>query len=368
MLSRNVSSADKLANELELIIKSGIYLNGPHKEKFEQRFADYLGRGVEVVGVANATDAIEILLRSLGIGAGDEVIMPAHTALATAAGVLMAGATPVLVDINPQDYCISVDKASEAISSRTRAIIGVHLYGHPFAAEAFTELCSINNIYLLEDCSQSHGARLGSKMTGTLGHAAVFSFYPTKNLGGICDAGAIVTVDSELAKSLRQVAQYGWNSGRLAKRVAGRNSRMSDIAACVLNRNIGYLEEDNAQRIRRARFLSAELQSQPQLTVPTFSDLYRHVFHQYVIRYNARDELKRDLESAGFRVGIHYSELIHQHPAYANSVKISGSLENSEKIVTEILSLPITPDIDMEELRALVARIKSFVCNTTASI
>lgn len=368
MLSRNVSSADRLADELELIIKSGIYLNGPHKEKFEQKFADYLGCGVEVVGVANATDAIEILLRALGIGVGDEVIIPAHTALATAAGILMAGATPVLVDISPRDYCISIDKASEAITRRTKAIFGVHLYGQPFAADRFMELCAKNNIYLLEDCSQAHGARLGSKMIGTLGHGAVFSFYPTKNLGGICDAGAIVTRDCELAKSLRQIAQYGWDSERLSASFIGRNSRMSDIAACVLNKNLGFLDEDNEQRIMRASFLTTELQSLQQLVLPTSSDLYRHVFHQYVIRYSARDDLKRDLESCGFSVGVHYTELIHQHPAYSKLVRKSGSLANSEKIVKQVLSLPVTSDVKMDELYRLVARIKDFVCQRTASV
>jgi dTDP-4-amino-4,6-dideoxygalactose transaminase len=322
---------------------------GPEVEGFEAAFSAYQGVG-HAIGVASGTDAIELALRAAGIGAGDEVITVSHTAVATVCGIERAGAKPVLVDIDPVSYTMDPAAAAAAVTPRTKALVPVHLYGHPADMPALTALAGRHGLLLIEDCAQAHGARLGGRLVGTFGHLGAFSFYPTKNLGACGDAGAVITGDAQLAARLRRLRTYG-QASRYRHLERGVNSRLDEVQAAILSVKLKHLDEHN--RVRRAlaarydRLL--EHVACPQIRSGG-GEVY-HVYHLYVVRHGDRDSLADRLRGQGVETLVHYPVPVHLQEAYADLGYRRGDLPVTERICARILSLPMcaaltTADID----------------------
>jgi dTDP-4-amino-4,6-dideoxygalactose transaminase len=334
----NLNPLDELlSTEVDIavqrVLRSGWYILGPEVERFEVDFAAYHSVR-HAVGVANGTDAIELALRAAGVGTGDEVITTAHTAVATVCAVERSGATPILVDIDPYFYTIDPTAVEAAITSRTKAIIPVHLYGQPADITSLRAIADRHHLLLIEDCAQAHGARYNDQRVGTFGHLAAFSFYPTKNLGAYGDGGAVITNDDQFADKLRKLRNYG-QSTRYVHVESGINSRLDELQAAILQVKLRHLDEGNAQRRVLATEYSSLLQS---VHTPAARPNAYHVYHLYVIRHPHRDQLAEALRDQGIGTLIHYPIPIHKQQAYAH---LNFSLPITERIAGEILSLPL---------------------------
>ena len=347
--------AEPLQAAVKRVIERGWFILGPEVEAFEHEFAAY-HQVDHAVAVANGTDAIELALRAAGIGADDEVITVAHTAVATVAAIERTGAQPVLVDIDPISYTMSPAAAEAAITPRTRAILPVHLYGHPADLSAFSALAKKYHLLLIEDCAQAHGARYQDRLVGTFGDLAAFSFYPTKNLGADGDAGAVITRDADLAAKLRRLRNYG-QSSRYVHDERGSNSRMDEMQAAILRVKLPLLNEYNALRRRFADLYTAQLRRVITPAVP--SDLY-HVYHLYVIRHPQRDKLIEHLKTAGIGTLIHYPVPVHLQKAYANLGYRRGDLPTTEQISDEIVSLPLYIGLSEDDIRYVADSVNDF--------
>ncbi|MEP7290023.1 MAG: DegT/DnrJ/EryC1/StrS family aminotransferase [Chloroflexota bacterium] len=340
--------ADELNMAAQRVLNSGWYILGPEVEAFEAAFAAYHGVA-HAVGVANGTDAIELALRAAGIGPGDEVITVAHTAVATVCAIEEAGATPVLVDIDPLAYTMNPLAAEAAITSRTRALLPVHLYGQPADMTALSTLAAKHNLLLIEDCAQAHGARDLDCLVGTMGHIGTFSFYPTKNLGAYGDGGAVITNDAEIAGKLRRLRNYGQVS-RYEHAEHGINSRLDEMQAAILCVKLAHLDEHNATRRQLA---AAYNQTLEQVTQPTERNGAYHVYHLYVIRHPQRDKLREALRERGVGTLIHYPIPVHRQAAYADLGYKVGSLPVTEQIAGEILSLPLYVGLTPNDIKTI---------------
>ncbi len=357
-------SAEYRAHEKEILAAmqrvgdSGHYILGLEVAAFEREFAAEIG-AAHAVGVANGTDAIVLALRALGLGAGDTVVTVAHTAVATVAAIELAGATPLLVDIEPKSFALDVNQLADTLrqnrSHKIKAVIPVHLYGHPADMAAILELAKQFDLRVIEDCAQAHGATIDGKTVGTFGDAAAFSFYPTKNLGAIGDGGAVVTNNPKLAQRVRELRQYGWRE-RYISSISGMNSRLDELQAAILRVKLPHLKRDNARRrelagiysamgapsTRSARSENNQQRAEQVLGAPTVRAGCSHVFHQYVIRSPRRDALMEFLKSRGVPTAIHYPQPVHTQPAYAGRVAVgAGGLAASERACREVLSLPM---------------------------
>lgn len=356
MILQSDPKAGYLAHQREIddairqTIDSGWYILGKQVAAFEQEFAAYIG--VEhCVGVANGTDAIVLALRACGVGAGDAVITVSHTAVATVAAIELAGAEPLLVDIDPATFTISPQAVEDAIkeyrgSAKLRAIIAVHLYGHPAEMAAILELARRYDLRVIEDCAQAHGAKLGDRRGGSIGDIAAFSFYPTKNLGALGDGGAVVTNDGTLAERLRLLREYGWRE-RYVSEIAGMNSRLDELQAAVLRVKLKYLDAENDQRQQIARIYAQRLAA-ISLQLPKVCGDVSHVYHQYVVRTADRDRLKDRLREQGIGALVHYPVPVHQQPAYRNRTNVT--LPETERAAREVLSLPMFPQLTDEQV------------------
>lgn len=345
--------ADEIAEAVQRVLESGWYILGPEVEAFETEFAEYHGVA-HCVAVANGTDAIELALRAGGIEPGDEVITVAHTAVATVCAVERAGATPVLVDIDPQTYTMDPTAAAAAITPRTKALLPVHLYGHPADVGALKELADRHGLLLVEDCAQAHGAQVGDRPVGTIGKLGAFSFYPTKNLGAYGDGGAVITHDGQLAERLRRLRNYG-QAARYHHLSRGVNSRLDEMQAALLRVKLAHLDEHNHQRRHLAQCYGRTL---ADLVLPVEKTGYKHVFHLYVVRHHSRDRLQQGLRARGIGTLIHYPIPIHRQPGYADLGYGYGSLPVTERIADEIVSLPLYPGLTehhIEEVAGAVA-------------
>lgn len=298
-------------------------------------------------------------LKACGIGHGDEVITVSFTAVATVAAVELCGATPVLVDINSDTYTLDPDQIASVISPRTKAILPVHLYGHPADMDQIVSLADEHNLFVVEDCAQSHGALYQGKKTGSLGDIAAFSFYPTKNLGAIGDGGMVVTDDAALEKRVRLLRQYGWEH-RNDSCIPGMNSRLDELQAAILRVKLNHLDAENIRRRNAAHEYRKNLQS-TGLTLPNEGKNTIDVYHQYVIRTLKRDLLKLYLAEHGVDTLIHYPVPVHLQLAYRDSVQLENrQLPMTESICKEILSLPMHPYIEKQDIRLIADRIKDF--------
>jgi dTDP-4-amino-4,6-dideoxygalactose transaminase len=320
------------------VLQRGWYVLGPEVEAFEAAFAAYHGME-HAVGVASGTDAIELALRAAGVGPGDEVITVSHTAVATVCAIERAGAKPVLVDVDPVSYTMAPGAAAAAISPRTKAIVPVHLYGHPADMPSLVALAERRHLLLIEDCAQAHGARLGGRLVGTFGQLGAFSFYPTKNLGACGDGGAVLTGDAQLAARLRRLRTYG-QATRYRHVERGVNSRLDEIQAAILSVKLKHLDEHNETRRALAAQYDRLLERVERPEVRSGAGVY-HVYHLYVVRHPERDSLATRLRARGVETLVHYPVPVHLQEAYADLGYRRGDLPVTERIAEEILSLPM---------------------------
>jgi dTDP-4-amino-4,6-dideoxygalactose transaminase len=344
------------------VLESGQYILGREAEAFEARFAATIGVA-HAIGCGNGTDALELALRACGIGAGDLVFTVSHTAVATVAAIERAGATPVLVDIERDGFTLDPAELERMLRApppgRPAAIIPVHLYGEPAALGEIIELARAHGLRVIEDSAQSHGALYHDRVTGSLGDFGCFSFYPTKNLGALGDAGALVTSDATLATAAREIREYGWRD-RYVSAQPGINTRLDPIQAAVLNVKLDSLVAGNARRQAIAARYDAGLAGLP-LTLPHRRNSTTHVFHQYVIRLPDRDRLREQLRQVQIGTGIHYPLPVHLHPAYRGRIACGPSgLAASEAAAREILSLPIYPQLSDGAVDRVITEIRRF--------
>jgi dTDP-4-amino-4,6-dideoxygalactose transaminase len=342
---------------IQKVLQSGWYVLGEEVKQFEKEFAEYHGASFSA-GVGSGTEALHLAIAALGIGPGDEVITVAHTAVATVSAIELTGAKAVLVDIEPDFFTIDPSKIQAAITSRTKAIVAVHVYGQAANLDEIFRIAKKNNIRVVEDCAQSVGTLYGNKKAGSLGDIGCFSFYPTKNLGAIGDGGAVVTHDEKLAKKVNLLRQYGWEERYISK-IPGWNSRLDELQAAVLRVKLRYLDADNQKRIEIAKaydeaFLGTSV-STPRVRVNT-----RHTYHLYVIQSERRDALMDHLKKQGIQPMIHYPMPVHLQPAYLGRIGVSGQLEVTEKAANSILSLPMYPELDFESVKKVIQSVREF--------
>lgn len=339
------------------VLAGGRYILGHEVEAFESEFAAFLGVD-HVVGVASGTDALLLALRALGVGPGDEVITVSHTAVATVAAIEHSGATPRFAEIDPSTYLLDPGALSAVITSRTRAVVPVHLYGRAVDMDKLLPIAREHGLVVVEDCAQAHGARYQGRMVGTFGDAAAFSFYPTKNLGALGDGGAVATDRSDVAERVRLLRQYGWRE-RYVSDIAGYNSRLDELQAAVLRVRLRHLAAENDARRRLAAVYDAMLADLP-LRVPVTGDAVEHVYHLYVISHERRDSLAAYLQSQGVATAIHYPVPVHLQAAYMRLGYGRGSLPHSESAAQTVLSLPMYPDMPADAARVVAADIAAF--------
>jgi dTDP-4-amino-4,6-dideoxygalactose transaminase len=360
-LANYLAHSNEIDSALRRCLKSGSYILGPEVDSFEKEFAAYLGIG-QAVGVASGTDALYLALRACDVGPGDAVLSVSHTAVATTAAIMLCAATPVFVDIDPTTFTIDVGRLEETIMKyrgRLKAIVPVHLYGHPAHMTDIMHVSARYNLRVVEDCAQAHGATWEDRKTGTFGDIAAFSFYPTKNLGALGDGGAVVTNDRELAERVRRLREYGWEERYISKSV-GINSRLDEIQAAILRVKLRHLDEDNSRRISRARLYTEALTDEERITLPKTANEATHVFHQYVIRVAERDSLRNYLRDRGTGTLVHYPVPVHQQPAYAGRFKLYGPLHETEAAAREILSLPLFPEMTENQLETVVHQLRAW--------
>jgi dTDP-3-amino-3,4,6-trideoxy-alpha-D-glucose transaminase len=357
---------DEIDAALAETLESGWYILGKQAAAFEAEFATYC-HAKSCVGVNSGTDALHLALRACDIGPGDEVITVAHTAVATVAAIRMAGATPVLVDIDPTTYTLDAQTLDDAITPATKAILPVHLYGHAADLRTIAQIAHRRGLWLIEDCAQAHGATLDGKPLGSFGDLACFSFYPTKNLGAFGDGGAVVGQDPQLIEQVRLLREYGWTATqRYVSQVEGVNSRLDELQAAVLRVRLRHLDEQNEMRRRLAAFYHDLLPR--ALARPVEWEGCRHVYHLYVVRVPGgevqRHQVRRALEAIGIGTGIHYPVPVHRQPAYAGGQVIAGALPHTERAADEILSLPMYPALSVQQVERVAAALAEILTET----
>ena len=339
------------------VMRGNRYILGGEVAALEREFASFIGVGY-AVGVANGTDALELALRALEIGPGDEVITVSHTAVATVAAIEAAGAVPVLVDVTPDHYTLNPFQLGEVLSPRTKAIIAVHLYGQAADLDAIDAFCSKHGLSLIEDVSQAHGAMWQGRRLGSIGHVACFSCYPTKNLGCIGDAGLVTTNDGDIAQRVRMLREYGWRE-RYVSDIPGRNSRLDELQAAILRVKLRYLDADNQRRGQLAAFYTQALAHLP-ITLPQSRKEATHVFHLYVLRCLHRQALLAHLKSFGVHAGVHYPVPVHLQPAYRGRLRLATDMSVTESLAYEVVSLPMYPELDESQLQQVVNAVNSW--------
>ncbi len=352
-----VAHKEKIDAAVSRVLAKGWYILGEETKAFEAEFASYIGVA-HAIGVGSGTEALHVALAACAISNGDEVITVSHTAVATVAAIESAGASPVLVDIEPDFYTLDPAKLEAAITPRTKAIIPVHLYGQPANLDPILDIARRHGLRLIEDCAQSHGALYKGQRVGSFGDVACFSFYPTKNLGAIGDGGMVVTNDSELAERAFLLRQYGW-ADRYVSSMSGWNSRLDELQAAILRVKLPYLDNDNGERARLANVYADSL-SGAGLGLPAQRQDTKHVYHLYVVRSARRDDLQSFLKDRGIGALVHYPLPIHLQPAYRNRLRGSDKLQETELAAREVLSLPIYPELEESQLRKVINEVLSF--------
>jgi dTDP-4-amino-4,6-dideoxygalactose transaminase len=365
--------ANYLAHRAEIdvavarVLDSGWYILGREVQDFERDFAAYLGVG-HAAGVASGTDAIVLALRACGVAPSDGVLTVSQTAGATVAAVELAGATPILVDIDPATYTIDPNRLADAVRQDwgvpLKAIVAVHLYGYPADMPAIMDIANRHGLAVVEDCAQAHGATLRGIHTGSWGHIAAFSFYPTKNLGGLGDGGAVATNDPALAERARRLREYGWRE-RYVSEEPGLNSRLDELQAAILRVKLRYLDVENARRRRIAAAYDVEL-SETGVRLPSCAAGAVHVYHQYVIRSDARDALRAGLRRHDIDTLIHYPMPVHLQPAYRGRVR-HGALDRTERAAAQILSLPMFPELTDAQVSAVASTTAALARSASAA-
>ena len=351
---------DQVADEVERgwseVLACGAYVGGPQVTAFEQEYAALLG--VEhCIGVANGTDALELALRACGIGAGDEVVLPANTFVATAEAVVRAGAVPVLADVDKDCLLLDPESVASVVGPATRAVVPVHLFGQTAPVEQLEELVAVHGLVVVEDAAQSQGALRHGRPAGSLGVASATSFYPGKNLGAYGDAGAVMTNDAEVARRVRMLGNHG-SPAKYQHVELGFNSRMDTLQAVVLRAKLARLADWNAQRRAAAEHYDSLLGDLPEVRLPARLPGNVDVWHLYVVRVPDRDVVLRCLNAAGVGAGIHYPVPVHLQPAF-RSLGGPGAFPIAETAAQEILSLPLYPGITAQQQERVVDALRS---------
>jgi dTDP-4-amino-4,6-dideoxygalactose transaminase len=343
------------------VMERAAFIMGAEMEAFERDFADYIGVKF-ALGVSSGTDALHLALRAQGVGPGDEVITAANTFIATCEAITHSGATVRLVDVHPGTYNLDPVKLEFAITSRTKAILPVHLYGQSADMDPILKVARAHHLFVLEDCAQSHGARYHGKKTGTFGKAACFSFYPGKNLGAYGDGGAILTNDAALADQARLLRNHG-QSVKYEHQVVGYCNRLDNLQAAVLRIKLPYLEQWNAARRSRAAFYNKLLADVPNIVTPYVPQNVEAIYHLYVIRVTdgRRDALQAFLNYAGVATGLHYPIPVHLQPAYASLGHKPGDFPVSEQLAAQGLSLPMYPELTDDQVGYVSGKIMEFM-------
>ena len=342
---------------LARVLEGGWYIGGKEVATFEESFASYVAAG-HCVGVGNGLDAIHLALRAMGVGAGDEVLVPSNTYIATWLAVSYSGATPVPVEPDEGTFNIDPGRLEAALTVRTKAVIPVHLYGQPADLDPIMEVAWKHGISVLEDAAQAHGASYKGQRVGSHGNAVAWSFYPAKNLGAFGDAGAVTTHDEELAERVRALGNYG-SRRKYINEVRGFNSRLDPMQAAVLRVKLRHLDDWNERRRQTAALYSRELQGS-SVRLPTVPDWAHHVWHLYVVRSSARDSLVRHLQRQGIGTVVHYPVPPHLQVAYADLGYRDGDLPLAEAIHSDVMSLPIGPHLDTTDAMRVIATIHQF--------
>jgi dTDP-4-amino-4,6-dideoxygalactose transaminase len=359
---------DQIDAAIARILDSGVYILGQEVANFEREFAAYIGVGY-AIGVGSGTEALNIALRACGIGRGHLVITAAHTAVATVAAIELCGATPLLVDIDPITFTIDPNRVEDtlrefanskqsAINGRPKAIVPVHLYGHPADIESIVSIAHRYELRVIEDCAQSHGAMYLGRKSGAWGDMAAFSFYPTKNLGALGDGGMIVTSDSELEERARLLREYGWRDRHVSE-FPGLNSRLDALQAAILQVKLQFLDQENGKRRILAGIYDNALRGS-SVKLPKCCPKVLHVYHQYVVRCPQRDSLRAFLRERAIGTSIHYPVAVHQQFAYRGRVSSTRSLDHSEAAASQVLSLPMYPELPAEHAEAVTEAISSY--------
>lgn len=349
---------DELLPAIEEVLERGDFILGGAVAKFEEEFARYCGAKY-AVATSSGLSALELSLHALGIGPGDEVILPPNTFIATALAVSRAGAVPVFADADEATQLLDPKLAEKAITKKTKALLPVHLFGQPAAMKPLLALAKKRGLLLIEDACQAHGAEQDGRRAGSFGAAAAFSFYPGKNLGAFGDAGAVVTGDETLALKLKELRNVG-SSVKYQHPVKGDNARLDTLQAAVLLVKLRHLDEWNKHRRKIAALYSKELAGVGDLVLPATAPGNTPVYHLYVIRSKRRDELAKHLAAQGVPTVIHYPVPIHLQPAYAELGHKTGAFPVSERLAREILSIPIHPELSDEDARFVAAQVKAF--------
>jgi dTDP-4-amino-4,6-dideoxygalactose transaminase len=350
---------NEIQNRMNGVIQKNQFILGEEVDQFEKNFAAYCGVD-HAVGVASGLDALALALRAFGVGPGDEVITAANTCMATALAVSSIGAKVVLVDLDPETFNLDVSQLEEVVTPRSRAIIPVHLYGRPVEMGPILMMAEKHNLRVLEDASHAHGASYeNGKRVGTLGHAAAFSLYPTKNLGALGDAGIVTTQDGALAEHLRTLRNYG-SKVKNEHQTLGANSRLDTLQAAILNLKLTRLDSWNQARQSAAKIYAELLERTTCITRPNPLSDIGHVYHLYVIRTPKRDALMKYLASKGIASLVHYPIPIHLQEAYADEGWQRGDFPRAEEQAREILSLPIFPHITREQIEYVAQEVGAF--------
>lgn len=350
--------SDELDEAYNRVMDSGWYILGEEVELFEAEFAEYCGVN-HCIGVANGLDALHLILRGYGIGAGDEVIVPSNTYIATWLAVSYAEATPVAIEPNPRTYNLAPENIESAITPQTKAIMPVHLYGQPAQMDEIMKIARKHNLKVIEDAAQAQGARYKGKRAGSLGDAAGFSFYPGKNLGAFGDAGAVTTNDDKLADAVRVLRNYG-SRVKYHNEIKGFNSRLDPLQAAFLRVKLRHLDEWNVRRTEIAGQYLQKLSEMPNCILPFVPGEIEPSWHLFVIRHTKRDALQRFLESENVGTLIHYPIPPHLSNAYGNDFSKSPKFPISEEISKTVLSLPLGPHLSRSEQNKVIFSLSKF--------
>jgi len=335
------------------VLESTAYILGPRVKEFEAKVAEYIGVS-DGIGVANGTDALHLSVKALGLTEGDEVITTPFTFFASTEAILYERAKPVFVDIDPDTYCIDVSKIEEKITPRTRAILPVHMFGHPADMTTIMQIADKHGLVVIEDCAQSIGAHINGRKTGAFGNTGCFSFYPSKNLGAFGDGGLITLNDREVAESILKFRNHGSVGGYLHE-VVGINSRLDELQAAILLIKLKHIDEYNTLRRKWATMYTSLLKD--KVACPVERPGCHHVYHQYTIRHSERDRIKGKLAKEGIASNVYYPIPVHLQPALADMGFKKGDMPEAERASEEVLSLPIFPELDERSVETIAGII-----------
>ena len=348
---------EEMTQAIERVVQSGWFILGEEVKKFEEEFSKYIGTKYGI-GVNSGSDALFLALKALGIGKDYEVITVSHTFISTVDAIARNGAKPVFVDIDPDTYCIDVTKVEKKITNKTRAILPVHLYGHSADMEPITEIAEKYNLSVIEDACQAHGAEYKGEKVGSIGDIGCFSFYPTKNLGAYGDGGMVVTNSEELADKLRTFRNYG-QPQKYYHDFVGVNSRLDEIHAAILRIKLKHLDEWNERRRKIAKLYNKLLEDS-EIVTPIEKEHAKHVYHLYVVRCKDRNKLQQYLSMGRIQTRVHYPIPVHKQKAYLK-LGYTANLPVTERICSEILSLPMHPFLHEDEIPSVVECVKNAI-------